>query len=176
MAARRIKGNSLAVVEAGNGRLAASASGVIGAPAGDVDVFTFVSGAGAVNLTLRSDPPSGAYDSVHRPNLNLNARLYDSNGTVIASGNGVQTTSLSATVPGGRYSLEVTGSGAGAPFNSPPSGYSRYGSLGSYDVSGTFQYLHAASTRVSSTCLPLIHKTSQRTSTVSPRRIFIPAI
>ncbi len=129
---------SLALTDAGNGRLAASGSGVIGAPSGDVDVFTFVSGAGSVNLTLRSDPPSGAYDSVHRPNLNLNARLYDSNGALVASGNGVQTTTLSATVPAGRYSLEVTGSAAGAPFNSPPSGYSRYGSLGSYDIAGTF--------------------------------------
>lgn len=129
---------SLAVADAGNGRLAANGSGIIGGPSWDVDAFTFVSGPGPINLTLRSDPPSTNYVGVHRPNLNLDVRLHDSNGTLRASAIGVQTVSLSVTVPGGRYSLTVAGTGVGTPFNSPPSGYSRYGSLGSYDIAGTF--------------------------------------
>ncbi len=129
---------SLTVTDAGNGRLAASGSGVIGGPSGDLDDFTFVSGPGQINFTLRSDPPSTGYYAVHRPNLNVDARLYAANGTLLASAIGVQTVPLSATVPGGRYFLAVSGTGAGYPFTPPPSGYSRYGSLGSYDIAGTF--------------------------------------
>jgi hypothetical protein len=57
---------------------------------------------------------------------------------LLASSRGVQTVPLYATVPGGRYSLAVTGAGVGSPLSSPPTGYTNYGSLGSYDISGTY--------------------------------------
>jgi hypothetical protein len=132
------KATALTVTDGGNGRLEASGSGIIGGPSGDVDYFTFMSGAGTVNLTLRSHPPSTHSYAVHRPNLNVDARLYDSAGALLASSNGVQTVPLSTTVSGGRYWLAVTGTGVGSPSNLPPSGYSPYGSLGSYDVTGNF--------------------------------------
>ncbi len=127
----------LTVSDAGNGRLAASGSGIIGGPSVDLDYFTFVSGPGPINLALRSDPPSTRSSAVDRPNLNVQVRLFDSNSTLLASSNGVQTVSLSLTVAGGRYSLAVTGAGVGSPLSSAPTGYTNYGSLGSYDISGT---------------------------------------
>lgn len=128
---------ALTVADRGDGRLEASGSGIIGGPSADVDRFTFVCGAGKVDLTLRSHPPSTRSYPVHRPNLNVDARLYDSGGTLLAASQGVHGVSISAAVPGGRYSLAVSGTGVGLPWIPPPSGYSPYGSLGSYDVSGT---------------------------------------
>jgi len=112
-------------------------SGIIGGPSGSFDSFPFRSGPGRSDLTLRSDPPPTQSYAVYRPNLTVQARLFDSKGTLLAAANGVQTVPLSATVPGGRYSLAVTGIGTGSPTSAPPMGYTSYGSLGSYDIAGT---------------------------------------
>jgi Domain of unknown function (DUF4114)/Metallo-peptidase family M12B Reprolysin-like/Calx-beta domain len=94
----------------------------------DVDFYSFVAGAGAINLNI--DPASrGA-------NLDILAELYSADGTFIASSN--PTTLLSANISttlatAGVYYLKIDGVGAGDPL---ATGYSEYGSLGQYFISG----------------------------------------
>ncbi len=102
----------------------------------DIDVFSFQTGAG--NVVLNVNPwkqPSGTFGG----NLDVSLELRDAIGTVIASNNPdtATTASISATLSAGTYYLFVTNSGAGTPLVSPPSGYTSYGSVGQYFVSGT---------------------------------------
>ena len=93
----------------------------------DVDVFSFISGAG--NYTLNVDPAPLS------PNLDILAQLYNSAGTLVASNN--PTDSLPAALSGnlapGEYFLKINGIGKGDPLDI---GYSDYGSLGRYTVNG----------------------------------------
>jgi hypothetical protein len=101
-------------------------SGVIERTA-DVDMFAFTSGGGTVNLNIN---PAAQY-----PNLDILATLYNSSGTAIATANPTElNATLSATVAAGTYYVSITGTGAGAPATN---GYSNYGSLGSYTITGT---------------------------------------
>lgn len=102
----------------------------------DVDVFSFSTGAGTV--TLNANPwiqPAGTRGG----NLDILLELYDQSGTLVASSNpaSLTTASISATVAQGVYYLHVKNSGAGNPLVSPPSGYTSYGSIGQYFISGT---------------------------------------
>jgi hypothetical protein len=93
----------------------------------DIDVFSFTTGGGALSLNL-STP-------TRQPNLDIKTTLYNSSGgtvtTVDASG---LPASISATLSAGTYYLAVTGVGYGDPATN---GYSSYGSLGSYTITGT---------------------------------------
>lgn len=94
----------------------------------DTDVFTFLTGAGTVQLNL---------NPFHRgPNLDIAASLFDAAGSLITSSNplGVLSASITAALSAGQYYLHVTGTGEGDPL---ADGYSDYGSLGSYSISGT---------------------------------------
>ncbi|MDB9456052.1 DUF4347 domain-containing protein, partial [Dolichospermum circinale CS-541/06] len=94
----------------------------------DVDFYSFVTGAGLINFTV--NPFSrGA-------NLDVLAELYSSVGTLIASSNPADflSASITATVAAGTYYLKVDGVGKGDPLTT---GYTDYGSLGQYDISGT---------------------------------------
>lgn len=102
----------------------------------DVDVFSFSTGAGTV--VLNANPwiqPAGTCGG----NLDILLELYDQAGTLVASSNPatLTTASISATVAQGVYYLHVKNSGAGNPLVSPPSGYTSYGSIGQYFISGT---------------------------------------
>jgi hypothetical protein len=44
---------------------------------------------------------------------------------------------INATVSQGTYYLHIDGIGTGDPFNSTPTGYTEYGSLGEYSITGT---------------------------------------
>lgn len=94
----------------------------------DVDVFSFTTGAGAVAFT--------ATPAARGPNLDILLQLYDSNGQLVASANPADALNahLSAVVAAGSYFLHVSGAGQGDPLGT---GYSDYGSLGFYAVSGT---------------------------------------
>ena len=94
----------------------------------DVDVFSFVSGAG--NYAINVDP------APFSPNLDIFAELRDSTGNLIASSNPVDSlpAALSGTLSAGEYFLSVDGVGKGDPQGT---GYSDYGSLGRYTVTGT---------------------------------------
>jgi hypothetical protein len=103
-----------------------SGSGIIERPA-DKDAFSFMTGAGAVTLNVTSPSPS--------PNLDIRAELYDPLGVLVAVAD--PSGSLEATISyavetAGTFRLIVEGVGKG----DLATGYSDYGSLGEYIVSG----------------------------------------
>jgi PKD repeat protein len=118
--ASRIAGTTL------NGVTAIEAGGVI-ERTGDIDVFSFVAGAGTMNLSVAPARRS--------PNLDLRAELRDGAGHLLASANPVDTlgATLSATSAGGTYFVSVTGVAKG----DLTTGYSNYGSVGEFLLSGT---------------------------------------
>jgi PKD repeat protein len=107
-----------------------SGSGVIERQS-DVDVFSFVAGAGSVTINVTPAPRG--------PKLDILATLRDSAGTVLATSNPVDslpaTLTASITAPG-TYYVTVDGIGKGDPLTT---GYTDYGSVGQYTVSGTAQ-------------------------------------
>ena len=88
----------------------------------DVDFFEFTTYAGTINLNI---------DPFYRgPNLDIQAKLYDSGMTLLASGDqtGKLAAIISETVSAGTYYLSVEGTGS--------SNYSDYASLGQYTITG----------------------------------------
>jgi PKD repeat protein len=111
-----------------NGITTVSGSGVIERPA-DVDVFSFVAGAGSASITV-SPAPRG-------PKLDILATLRDAAGNVLATSNPVDSlpATLAANLPApGTYFVTVDGVGKGDPL---ATGYTDYGSIGQYTISGT---------------------------------------
>ena len=104
-----------------------SASGIITTRI-DVDVYSFDTSGGSVTLNVSSAPRG--------PNLDILAQLYDSNGQLVAQDNPADDTSASitATLAAGRYFLRIDGVGKAA--NGTDFGYSDYGSIGQYTVTG----------------------------------------
>ena len=104
----------------------------------DLDIFKFNAAAGNINFSIVAKTESG---SASVPNLDIQARLLDANGTEMIKvdpTNMVLSTvvSISQTVAAGTYYLEIDGvAGYGSPLNA---GYSDYGSLGQYFISGSF--------------------------------------
>jgi PKD repeat protein len=102
--------------------------GVIERPS-DVDVFSFSAGAGTLSLNVATAARSA--------NLDLLIELRDGGGAVLASANPVDalpaTLTYLVSLPGAFY-LTVQGVGKGDPLTT---GYSDYGSLGQYAVSGS---------------------------------------
>jgi len=94
----------------------------------DVDVFSFISGAG--NYTLNVDP------APYSPNLDILAQLYDSSDALVGSSNPIDSlpAALSGSLSAGEYFLHIDGVGKGSVTGT---GYSDYGSLGRYSVSGS---------------------------------------
>ena len=95
----------------------------------DVDVFAFTTRGG--NLSLKFDPVAEG------PNLDLSVELRNSSGSVIASSN--PDAALNASInftalPAGNYTIWIDGVGRGSLTGD---GYSDYGSLGHYEISGT---------------------------------------
>ena len=115
-----------------------SANGMIASP-GDIDTFAFIGGPGAVSFKV--EPVAGI------SNLDVATQLLDGTGKVLASANPVDqinatvTTNLPAK---GLYYLSVTGAGKGDPLKKPGDGYTNYGSLGNYAVTGTGALMSAA--------------------------------
>ena len=107
-----------------------SASGVIG-KTGEKDVFSLAAGIGSVTaqITVANSPST---------NLDALLELLNAAGTVLATSNPLDTLAtglLSYSVPSaGTYYLRVSGVGKGDPKST---GYSNYGSLGQYSISGT---------------------------------------
>ena len=106
---------------------AVSANGIIERNS-DVDFFSFTTGAGVISLAIA---PSG-----RSPNLDILAELYNAAGTLVATSNPTDllAASISATVSAGTYYLKVDGVGKGDPLGT---GYTDYGSLGQYAITGT---------------------------------------
>ena len=112
---------------AANGTVTLSGAGII-ERASDIDVFSFVAGPGALSIAVNPSARSG--------NVDLYAELLNSSGVVIASSNPVDglgaTLSANAT-SGGTFFVAVRGTGKG----DASTGYSSYGSVGEYSVTGT---------------------------------------
>jgi len=100
----------------------------------DKDVFKFITTGGPASLTIKSNNP-GAGSNV--PDLDIQARLLDANGNEIVKVDplGLLTIDviISQTLTAGTYYLEIDGVGAGDPYSG---GYSDYGSIGKYFISG----------------------------------------
>ncbi|THU36025.1 T9SS type A sorting domain-containing protein [Niastella caeni] len=94
---------------------------------GDVDMFSFNTSGGTANFNFN---PNASY-----PNLDIVATVYNTSGTVIATSNpATLNASISTTLAAGTYYVSVTGTGSGSP---TVSGYSNYGSLGNYTITGS---------------------------------------
>ena len=93
----------------------------------DMDMFSFTTSGGPVNLTFN---PNAYY-----PTLDILATLYDNGGTAITTSDlpGLNA-GISTTLAAGKYYVSVTGTGSGDPATT---GYSNYGSLGNYTITGT---------------------------------------
>jgi len=129
-------GNTLAtatLLVTSNGSLVSS--GLISSNT-DVDVLSFVAGAGALSLTIF---PYRCTSGTYGGNLDVQAQLFDGNGTLVASDNRSNLTQaiINYSVPAARqYYLLISNSGTGNPTNSSPTGYTAYGSIGQYFVTG----------------------------------------
>ena len=104
----------------------------------DVDVFSFVTGSGTVRLQV--DPwiqPAGTRGG----NLHLWIELYNEAGSLVASHRPTDRTHawIETNLVEGRYYLHVRNTGVGFPTASPPTGYTFYGSIGQYFLSGFVQ-------------------------------------
>jgi hypothetical protein len=94
---------------------------------GDVDMFSFNTTGGTLNLTFNPN--------AYAPNLDILVTLYNSAGTAVASANPTAlNATLNSTLATGNYYVSVTGTGSGA---ANTTGYSNYGSLGTYTITGT---------------------------------------
>ncbi|BCX46429.1 PKD repeat-containing protein [Haloferula helveola] len=93
----------------------------------DADVFSFSTAGGSIFLYADNNPED--------PNLDIRMRLLDAAGAQIIDSNASfeMEASISTTLAPGTYFIEISGAGA----YDPSTGYSDYGSLGSYSVSGT---------------------------------------
>ena len=101
----------------------------------DVDVFSFVTGSGTVRLSVKPwVMPSGTRGG----NLDVRLELYNESGVLLLTNNAADLTTalIQTNLSEGKYYLHVRNSGAGDPFSSTPSGYTAYGSLGQYFISG----------------------------------------
>ncbi len=109
-----------------SGTGSAFSSGVIETTS-DADFFSFTTTGGAVSLNINP--------AEKHANLDIQATLYDGAGLVVTASNpdGL-TANLSANLAPGTYFVAVTGIGFG---NQTTTGYTNYGSLGYYSISGS---------------------------------------
>jgi hypothetical protein len=101
----------------------------------DVDVFSFSTGNGPVNLTVNPwTMPSGTRGG----NVDLLLELRDAAGSLIVTNNPSSQTlaQIQTTLSVGKYYLHIRNTGTGDPLVSAPTGYTVYGSLGQYFISG----------------------------------------
>ena len=93
----------------------------------DVDFFTFTATSGYLALDVRGPSPE--------PNLDIRAELLNSGGQVVqASDPAGVNAAISTNISAGTYYLKITGVGSGSPSST---GYSTYGSVGNYIITGT---------------------------------------
>jgi hypothetical protein len=126
----------------------------------DLDFIQFDTAAGTVNLTIDSyanevwtSNGDGTYSNAvettffngsswqsnQGSNLDIEARLYDSAGTLIATSNptGLSASFSNVNLAAGTYYISVDGTNFGNPTIDPPTGYTDYASIGQYYVTGT---------------------------------------
>lgn len=107
-------------------RIELNRAGLIDRPA-DVDIYSISIDAGPYSITVSPSPVG--------PDLDIEARLLDSYGNTLAVANPADRldASLGGSLAAGTYLLRIDGVGRGDPVN----GYSDYGSIGRYLITGT---------------------------------------
>lgn len=124
-----VHGNSIgAAADLAVSGVSVSDSGII-ETSSDIDVFGFDTGTGDITLTVSAISPGG--------NLNTKVTLYTAAGAVVASSDSTSTingTVSVTSISGGRYYLAIEGTGELDPLYS---GYTAYGSIGQYTITGT---------------------------------------
>ncbi len=103
----------------------------------DVDVFSFATGTGPINLAINPwISPSGI---TRGGDLDVSVELYNAGGVRLLTNNsaGLTRAVVQTNLTDGIYYLHVRNSGTGSPSNSTPSGYTAYGSIGQYFITGT---------------------------------------
>ena len=117
----------------------------------DVDIFRFDTGAGAISLNVVS--PTLDQD------LHIKAELLDGNGSVVlVNDSSLVNASFNTTLAAGTYYLRINGIGFGDPVST---GYSDYGSLGNYLITGSL-------VAISGRQAPTSRITTSATSGVAP--------
>ena len=113
---------------AGSSSFAVNVNGVIETRA-DVDMFKITTGSGTIKLDAVGGPACTMLD--------IQLSLYDSNGALVVAANPPTDViaSISQTVPAGVYYAKIEGVGLGNPLTT---GYTDYGSLGQYTITGSF--------------------------------------
>jgi hypothetical protein len=103
----------------------------------DTDTFSFVTGGGAISLSAASwITPNGR---TYGGNLDILLQLYNSAGQLLLTNNPSPGTAatIQTNLAEGIYYLAIKGTGVGNPTNSTPSGYTGYGTIGQYFISGS---------------------------------------
>ncbi|HEX5789717.1 MAG TPA: Ser-Thr-rich GPI-anchored membrane family protein, partial [Luteolibacter sp.] len=102
----------------------------------DNDVFTFTTGAG--NISFSANPYKCSTET-WGGNSDIVMELYNSSLTLVASSNPANdvTASINYAATAGDYYLVIKPTGCGTPTVASPNGYTVYGSLGQYTVTGT---------------------------------------
>ena len=110
----------------------------------DVDIFSFTTGSGPIRLAVS---PWLNISGTRGGNVDLLIELRDANGNLMATNNASSATTglIQMTLADGTYYLSVRNAGVGDPFASTPSGYTAYGSIGQYFISGYVAPLSAGS-------------------------------
>ncbi|MGC4070916.1 MAG: immunoglobulin domain-containing protein [Nibricoccus sp.] len=110
-----------------------SANGLISTTS-DIDFFSFTVPACSLTLTASSPSPS--------PNLDIRLEVQDSAGNILVSADPYElSASAEVGLSAGTYYIKIEGVGRGNPLSD---GYSDYGSLGQYTITGTIGAPQAA--------------------------------
>ncbi|HVU24151.1 MAG TPA: tandem-95 repeat protein [Opitutus sp.] len=112
-----------------------SAAGVL-TSAADVDVYSFNTSATTISLAVAT---YRAASGTNGGDADVKLELLNASGSVVASADPSTSTdaSLSYKAKAGTYYVRITPVGTGSPQSSRPSGYTSYGSIGQYSLSGT---------------------------------------
>jgi len=101
----------------------------------DIDIYAVTLPAGTTSFSVAGyRAASGTYGG----NTDIQLDLLDSSGTVLFSNDPPDSTraALSWTVAAGTYYVRLTPVGSGTPLSSTPTGYTSYGSIGQYTLTG----------------------------------------
>ena len=103
----------------------------------DTDTFAFTTAGGPVALQIGALVNPAVLSN--KTSLDVVAELRDASGTVIARSDPPDSpsASFSTTLPAGTYRLRVAGTGVATPLANQPNGYTAYGSIGAFAITGT---------------------------------------
>ncbi|HWA84732.1 MAG TPA: putative Ig domain-containing protein, partial [Opitutus sp.] len=102
----------------------------------DVNVYSFRTSASTISLAVAT---YRAASGTNGGDADVKLELLNSDGSVVASSDPASSTdaSLSYKAKAGTYYARITPAGTGSPLNARPTGYTNYGSIGQYTLTGT---------------------------------------